>query len=452
MPSYVAPKSPLCDPADFNLVQSRRGTIKEAWREYASRSTRPYTYETFRLNYKQWRASRQAEERNVLLEDSSRAEYSGAEFVASEQYWHSRTIPKASVLSLRNGASIRVQNGMLEISEQLPLHLAPDGRPQVVTFSGTEARRGRKLASPKMPKAIVLPEHGWFVTAEAVKFCLEHKIALISVSARSSQGERGLMTVVAGDAQANAALVRAQVTADPTAIAREVVRQKIATCVELGRLSAAQAQRHLAALTKARNVAQVMIVEAAAATVYWDARRCLVKSSSRRWPKDWQRFTARKSWVGEDGPRHADHPVNALLNWAYAVHAGRLATELLGRGAYLGIGFLHSDRPARYSLVYDALELLRPLIDERVFKFVGGAVFRMGDFVGTPSGPHKGEVRVSQELLKVFGPAVMLTQMEVEGAAEWMVEQFNTPRDSTAQRGKGFSVERRSERRLASTR
>ena len=45
----------------------------------------------------------------------------------------------------------------------------------------------------------------------------------------------------------------------------------------------------------------------------------------------------------------------------------------------------------------------------------------MGDFVETPSGPHKGEVRVSQELLKVFGPAVMLPQKEVEGAAEWMV-------------------------------
>ena len=46
-----------------------------------------------------------------------------------------------------------------------------------------------------MPKAIILPEHGWRITAEAVKFCLGHKIALVSVSNRTSQGEKGLMTV-----------------------------------------------------------------------------------------------------------------------------------------------------------------------------------------------------------------------------------------------------------------
>ena len=89
----------------------------------------------------------------------------------------------------------------------------------------------------------MLPEHGWYLTAEAVKFCLEHKIDLISVSARSSQGEKGLMTVVAGDAQNNAALVRAQVLADPVDVAREIVRNKIVACASAGaRLSRAGAR------------------------------------------------------------------------------------------------------------------------------------------------------------------------------------------------------------------
>ena len=42
----------------------------------------------------------------------------------------------------------------------------------------------------------------------------------------------------------------------------------------------------------------------------------------------------RKSWIGSDDPRHADHLINALLNWSYAVVAGRLAAQLLARGAY----------------------------------------------------------------------------------------------------------------------
>ncbi len=315
------------------------------------------------------------------------AEATADEFVASERYWRSRSNPKARVLALRTGASVRVRNGALEIAETLPRHLSPDGEPIVVTFSGTETRRGHRLSSRLTPKAIVLPEHGWYLTAEAVKFCLEHKIDLISVSARSSQGEKGLMTVVAGDAQNNAALVRAQVLADPVDVAREIVRNKIVACATLGRVSAAQARGHGHGLDRAKTVDAVRAVEALAASTYWATRQCRVRSSSRRWPRDWERFTVRKSWIGDDGPRHADHPVNALLNWSYVVVAGRLAAQLLARGAYLGIGYLHADKLGRYSLVYDAIEVLRPLIDEKVFAFVDGAIFRMGDFQVTPSGP-----------------------------------------------------------------
>jgi hypothetical protein len=48
--------------------------------------------------------------------------------------------------------------------------------------------------------------------------------------------------------------------------------------------------------------------------------------------------------------------------------------------------------------------LLRPPIDEKVFEFVAKTRFRMGDFLVAPSGRLKGEVRVSQELLKVNRP------------------------------------------------
>ena len=80
------------------------------------------------------------------------------------------------------------------------------------------------------------------------------------------------------------------------------------------------------------------------------------------------------------------------------------------------------DKPGRFSLAYDALELLRPLIDEKVFAFVEKTRFRMGDFLVAPSGRLKGEVRVSQELLKVFAPATFLPNDEISKAADWMVE------------------------------
>ncbi len=50
--------------------------------------------------------------------------------------------------------------GALEIAETLPQHLSRNGEPIVVTFSGTETRRGHHLSTQLTPKAIGLPKHG----------------------------------------------------------------------------------------------------------------------------------------------------------------------------------------------------------------------------------------------------------------------------------------------------
>ena len=81
------------------------------------------------------------------------------------------------------------------------------------------------------------------------------------------------------------------------------------------------------------------------------------------------------------------------------------------------VGRLHADKPGRYSLAYDSLELLRPLIDEKVFAFVGKTRFRMGDFLVAPSGRYKGEVRCAQELLKDFAPATFVPKTRFSRAA-----------------------------------
>jgi CRISPR/Cas system-associated endonuclease Cas1 len=57
-----------------------------------------------------------------------------------------------------------------------------------------------------------------------------------------------------------------------------------------------------------------------------------------------------------------------MLNYAYVVEAGRLARALTATGFVLPIGSLHSDKHGRNSLVWDAIEPLRPEIDAPVFK------------------------------------------------------------------------------------
>lgn len=83
---------------------------------------------------------------------------------------------------------------------------------------------------------------------------------------------------------------------------------------------------------------------------------------------------------------------------------------------------MHADKPGRYSLAYDALELLRPIIDEKVFTLVGKTRFRMGDFLVAPSGKYQGEVRVTPELLKVFRPATFISNDDIAKAVDWLLE------------------------------
>ena len=59
-----------------------------------------------------------------------------------------------------------------------------------------------------------------------------------------------------------------------------------------------------------------------------------------------------------------------MLNYCYIVEAGRLAKALAAQGLALTIGYLHSDKKGRNSLVWDVIEPLRPAIDAKVFAFV----------------------------------------------------------------------------------
>jgi CRISP-associated protein Cas1 len=422
VPLTPLPKRPRCDPPDFQSIVARQSNLKDAWQEYLKSAARPYSLNSFKHSFWRW-----CEEQNGadLGDDSESTPFNptGDEFIASKQYWRARSLPKTKVIALRNAASVRVINGALELTERLPLHLSPDGQPSTTIFNDDESRRGKHSAgAPSMPRAIILPEHGWHLTAEALKFCISHNIALASVSGRTAQGEKGLISIAAGNPVSDAALLRAQVRGKVVNIAREIVRQKIETCASIDGLSRRDAREYIQLLEKAQGLKRIVYVEAQAAYAYWNSRQCEVKSSSRRWPANWARFSIRNSSIGRRGARHAAHPVNALLNWAYAVVAGRLSAELFARGAQLAIGFLHIDKPGRYSLAYDALELLRPLVDEKVFAFVAKTRFRMGDFLVAPSGKNKGEVRVAPELLKVFAPAVFLPNEEIAKAADWMVE------------------------------
>jgi CRISP-associated protein Cas1 len=79
--------------------------------------------------------------------------------------------------------------------------------------------------------------------------------------------------------------------------------------------------------------------------------------------------------------RHATRPVNAILNYAYAVLKSQVRIATVSQGLDPTIGYLHACRPGRVALAYDLMEPVRPLVDRLVLDFAHSRTFSPTDFI-----------------------------------------------------------------------
>jgi CRISPR associated protein Cas1 len=81
------------------------------------------------------------------------------------------------------------------------------------------------------------------------------------------------------------------------------------------------------------------------------------------------------------------------------------------------IGFLHADRKGRNSLVWDAIEPLRPSIDACVFAFIARREFSRSDFPQVSA--HS--FRLARPIIGEMLSAAMLPQAAITNAADAML-------------------------------
>ena len=105
-----------------------------------------------------------------------------------------------------------------------------------------------------------------------------------------------------------------------------------------------------------------------------------------------------------------------MINYCVVVEAGRLARALAGEGMTLQIGFLHSDKHGRNSLVWDAIEPLRARINANVFKFIACHEFARADFPASGINTHRIARPIIAELLR----RCLLPDRDIIGAAAWL--------------------------------
>lgn len=118
----------------------------------------------------------------------------------------------------------------------------------------------------------------------------------------------------------------------------------------------------------------------------WQTLRLHWKGMGRKpVPLEWHHAGLRQSFVSGTN-RHATHPVNATLNYAYGVLESQVRTATVAAGLDPTIGYLHACRPGRVALVYDLMEPLRPRVNRLVLNFVQGRTFNSRDVVLTERG------------------------------------------------------------------
>jgi len=228
-----------------------------------------------------------------------------------------------------------------------------------------------------MPAVIVTAGWGGFLSVEALRFCASHRIAVVVLD-----WMRDLLTVMPGAPRAAAAMLRAQALADPTWIAARIVKAKIENAVRAGAIARGEAASFIDASASAATVQEAMMIEAQAARVSWagSAPKLQWRAGSPRVPPAWKEPMLARQRADLRAKRYATHPVNAMLNAVFSVTAGRLVAALQAAGAYPAIGFLHADKPGRWSLAWDAIEPLRgsTLALGTVAALALNAIFRIG--------------------------------------------------------------------------
>jgi CRISP-associated protein Cas1 len=285
-----------------------------------------------------------------------------------------------------HGIRLRVDHGALVVRDGFTHY------PQVVEecrfFPGS---RG-------LPSRIVVIDGSGGLSFDVMTWLSEQQIPLIRVDWKGDT-----VSVVGGEQFTNPERVAAQIKAKREGhslrIATALVREKLANAIVTLEAAVPSSPARELALIKHRqgdaelrtkppkSLGTLLGIEGRAAYAYFAAWQSLPikwKGLGRRAiPYDWHRVGQRQSMITSKKKgrnRHASHPVNAMLNYAYAILESQVRMQIAAQGLDPMIGYLHTSTPERQALVFDLMEPQRPIVDRKVLEFVQAHTFHPADF------------------------------------------------------------------------
>jgi len=284
-------------------------------------------------------------------------------------YARSDLQPRRGVLTLFGyGISIRVDRGHLIVEDGI----------------GADRHQARFARVGHGLERLVTVGNDGSVSLAALRWLADQKAAFVMLDRDGS-----VLATTGPVRRSDARLRRAQANADQTDlalhIARELITRKLAGQERVAReklrnTESAEAISLLNAdLAFTSTTDAVRVCEARAGAAYWIGWRTVQmqfpKKDLRRVPEHWKSFGSRTSPLSGFSPRVAVNPINAILNYLYAILESETRLAISAMGLDPGIGFLHVDNDRRDSLACDLMEVIRPDVDAFLFDWLSRTPF-----------------------------------------------------------------------------
>lgn len=203
--------------------------------------------------------------------------------------------------------------------------------------------------------------------------------------------------------------------------AKELIAEKLLNCVatlnsqfelsERCERAIGKNQNGAAQLKSGRfsNIGENRAIEGEAAAAYfgiWSGLTMQWTAQSRYpIPKSWHQYQSRSSTLTGKLPRNwkASHPINAMLNYAYAVKVSQLQIKAVAEGYDPYSGIMHHLRADFPAYAYDMIEPERPKVDATILAFAQSRKFSGADFILRKDGV----CRLSPQLARLVAALVV---------------------------------------------
>jgi CRISPR-associated endonuclease Cas1 len=322
-------------------------------------------------------------------------------------------VPRRGVIVLYGyGTSVRVERGHLLIEDGI----------------GSKRYRARfPRVGHGLERLIAIGSDG-VVSLSAIRWLADQNASFVMLE------RDGTVLATTGPVRpSDVRLRRAQALAHQTGLAfrisRELIDRKLAGQERVARellhdnAASALIRQIRSELAEVETIDVIRNIEARAARIYWKAWRTISitfpDKELPRVPEHWRSFDSRISRLS-GSPRLAANPVNAILNYLYALLEAecRLAVAALGLDPEMGV--LHMDTINRDSLACDLMEAIRSDVDAYVLDRILKQPLKRNWFFEE----RNGNCRLMADLASQLAETASTWARLVAPLAEWAVKEI----------------------------